>query len=117
MQCKQFFIQIKVSILIGNVVVTDGGNRKKEKVKITVPLKYLTNFWRSLEMPLINCGVELSTRWIENCVLSGIENINNERAIANAGTVATFKITVAKLHILLVNRRQSKIIKTTEWRI
>ena len=65
-------------------------------------------------MPLINCGVELSTRWIENCVLSGIENINNERAIANAGTVATFKITDAKLHILLVNRRQSKIIKTTE---
>ena len=113
MQGKQFFIQIKVSILIGNVVA-DGGNGKKEKVKITVPLKYLTNFWRSLEMPLINCGVELSIRWIENCVLSGIENINNERAIANAGTVATFKITVAKLHVLLVNRRQSKIIKTIE---
>ena len=97
MQCKQFFIQIKVSILIGNVVVADGGNRKKEKVKITVPLKYLTNLWRSLEMSLINCGAVLSIRWIENCVLSGIENINNERAIANAGTVATFKITVAKL--------------------
>ena len=32
----------------------DGANRKKEGVKIVVPLKYLSNFWRSLEMPLIN---------------------------------------------------------------
>ena len=30
----------------------DEANRKKENVKIAVPLKYLTNFWRSLEMPL-----------------------------------------------------------------
>ena len=28
---------------------------KKEGVKIAVPLKYLSNFWRSLEIPLINC--------------------------------------------------------------
>ena len=32
-------------------------------VKIDVPLKYLSNFWRSLEMPLINCTVELSLKW------------------------------------------------------
>ena len=38
----------------------DGVNRKKESIKIVVPLKYLSNFWRSLEMPLINCKVELS---------------------------------------------------------
>ena len=34
-------------------------------VKIAVPLKYLGNFWRSLEMPLINCKVELSLTWNE----------------------------------------------------
>ena len=34
-------------------------------VKIAVPLKYLSNFWRSLEMPLINCKVELSLTWNE----------------------------------------------------
>ena len=33
----------------------DGANTKKENVKIAVPLKYLDNFWRSLEMSLINC--------------------------------------------------------------
>ena len=31
-----------------------------EEEKIAVPLKYLSNFWRSLEVPLINCKVELS---------------------------------------------------------
>ena len=38
-------------------------------VKIAVLLKYLSNFWRSLEMPLIKCKVELSLTWNPNCVL------------------------------------------------
>ena len=37
-----------------------GNNGRKNGIKIAVPLKYLSNFWRSLEMPLINCKVELS---------------------------------------------------------
>ena len=41
----------------------DGVNRKKEVVKIAVPLKYLSKFWRSLEMSLINCKVEFSLKW------------------------------------------------------
>ena len=82
--------------------MADGANGKKEKVKITVPLKYLSNFWRSLEMPLINCEVELSLSWIENCVLSGGENIDNAGAVANAGTAATFKITDTKLYVPVV---------------
>ena len=38
---------------------------EKNGVKIAVPLRYLSNFWRSLEMPLINCKVEFSLKWIE----------------------------------------------------
>ena len=38
-------------------------------VKIAVPLKYLSNLWRLLEMPLINCKVELSLKWFGNCIL------------------------------------------------
>ena len=34
-----------------------------------VLLKYLSNFWRTLEMPLINCEVELILTWSENCVI------------------------------------------------
>ena len=40
-------------------------NGTKKGVKIAVPLKCLSNFWRSLEMLLINCKVELSLKWIE----------------------------------------------------
>ena len=60
--------------LIGDTVA-DGANRKKENVKLAVPLKYLSNFWRSLEMPLINCKVELSLNWYENCILSNAKII------------------------------------------
>ena len=59
----------------------------KNGVKIAVPLKDLRNFWRSLEMPLINYKVELSWKWSENCILSC------------AGTAATFEITDTKLYV------------------
>ena len=73
------------SSLIGDVAV-DGANGIKGKVKTAVPLKSLRTFWRSLELRLINCRVEL----IKNCLLSGGENIDNAAAVVNAGTAATF---------------------------
>ena len=82
--------------LIGNTE-TDG---TKEGVKIAVPLKYLSNFWRLLEMPLINCKVELSLKWIENCVLTTAPigaNANDTGAHS-----ATFKVTDAKLYVAIV---------------
>ena len=42
-----------------NLTGNTENNGTKNGVKIAVPLKYLSNFWRSLEMPLINCKVEL----------------------------------------------------------
>ena len=72
--------------LIGNT----GNNGEKNGVKIAVPLKYLSNFWRSLEMPLINRKIEFSLGWYEECILS------------NAGTAATFKITDAKHYVPIV---------------
>ena len=54
--------------LLGNPVVAD--NIAGLNVKIVVPLKYLSNFFRSLEMPLINCKVKLNLTWIKECVLS-----------------------------------------------
>ena len=42
--------------------------KKKKGVKLAVPLKYLSNFLRSLEIPSINCKVELSLDWFAKCV-------------------------------------------------
>ena len=44
------------------------GNDGTKDVEIMVPLKYLSNFWRTLEMPLINCEVNLILTWSSNCV-------------------------------------------------
>ena len=57
----------KVSLL-GNPIL-DGAIAKRS-AKIIVPLKYLSNFFRSLEMPLINCKIKLNLTWKKECVLS-----------------------------------------------
>ena len=69
-------------------------------VKIAVPLKYLSNFWRSLEMPLINCKVEISLKCIENCVLSTAEIDANADAIG--ADSATLVVTDPKLYVPIV---------------
>ena len=55
-------------ILLGNPVAAN--NIARINVKVVVPLKYLSNFFRSLEMPLINCKIKLNLTWKKECVLS-----------------------------------------------
>ena len=62
-------------------------------VEIMVPLKYLSNFWRTLEMPLINCEVELILTWSENCVIIST-NVANQNP--------TFTITETTLYVRVV---------------
>ena len=77
----------KVSLL-GNPVLV--GNITKRSVKVVVPLKYLSNFFRSLEMPLINCKIKLSLTWKKKCVLS------------NQDGAAVFIINDTKLYVPVV---------------
>ena len=58
-------------------------------VEIMVPLKYLSNFWRTLEIPLINCETNLVLTWSEKCVLS-----NDTKVITFAITNTTFYVPV-----------------------
>ena len=56
--------------------------KKKKNVEITVPLKYLSNSWRPLEMSLINYEINLILTWSDNCVISsgtGAKTIKNSR--------------------------------------
>ena len=62
-------------------------------VEIMVPLKYLSNFWRTLEMPLINCEVELILTWSADCVII-YTNVANQ--------VPTFTITETTLYAPVV---------------
>ena len=54
--------------LLGNPVLDSAV--AKRNVKVVVRLKYLSNFFRSLEMPLINCKIKLNLTWKKECVLS-----------------------------------------------
>ena len=56
-----------------NNTAYDAHKSGKKEVEIAVPLKYLSNFWRTLNMPLINCEVSLILTWSENCVITSIE--------------------------------------------
>ena len=69
------------------------GNDGTKDVQTMVPLKYLSNFWRTLEMPLINCEVNIISTWSSSCVLiaTGVQNQN-----------ATIAITDTKLYVPVV---------------
>ena len=50
-------------------------NVNTKDVEIIVPLKYLSNFWRTIEMPLINCEVNVILAWSKDCVITNSENL------------------------------------------
>ena len=45
-----------------------------------VPLKYVSNIWRTLEMPLINCDNSLHLKWSKKCIIVS-ETANNQNPI------------------------------------
>ena len=62
-------------------------------IEIMVPLKYLSNFWITLEMPLINCELKLVLDWSGNCVII-YTNVGNQ--------VPTFTITETNPYVPIV---------------
>ena len=90
--------------LVGKTANHNNGNFFVKDIKIVVPLKFLSNFWRSSEMPLIKCKIHLELNWIEDCILSSVWNS------------AKFEITDARLHVPVVtlstkDRKSNKTIK------
>ena len=69
------------------------GDDGTKNVEIMVPLSYLSVFWRSLELPLINCEVNLILTWSANCVIVST-NVANQNA--------TYAITDTKLYVPVV---------------
>ena len=83
---------------------TPENNDLFKNVKLVIPLKYLSHFWRSLNIPLTNCKVELILTWSKNCVLTDMTTRNqqddNPAIVASSG--AKFKIADTKLYVLVV---------------
>ena len=89
--------------------VVDGKNNKTD-VGIAVPLKHLGNFWRNLNIPLIDFEISLDLSWGDKCVLVGRAYREARAATAttaalppiNSPTDVTFKITDGKLYVPVV---------------
>ena len=93
--------------IIGNTYNVDAGaqgydvnKNGTQEVELAIPLKYLGNFWRALNIPLISCEVSLELKWDKNYVITSLE----QRDIGggnrdNAPTGATLAINDCKLHV------------------
>ena len=58
---------------LGKADDDDGNDRSLKNTKIVMPLKYLSNFSWSLEMPLINCKIHLELNWNNDCLMYGTD--------------------------------------------
>ena len=66
--------------IIGNTYNVDaaaagyeGNKNGMQEVEIAIPLKYLGNFWRALNIPLISCEVSLELKWNKNCIITSLK--------------------------------------------
>ena len=94
---------------------TPEDNDSLTNAKVVIPLKHLSNFWGALDIPLINCEVELILNWSKNCVLADMTRDaqgNNPAIVAPSG--ATFKITDTKLYVPVVTLSKENDIKLLE---
>ena len=83
-----------------------------QKIELAIPLKYLGNFWRALNIKLISCEVSLELKWNKNCVITSLE----QRDIGggnrdNAPTGATLAINDCKLYVPAVTLSKDDEIK------
>ena len=83
-----------------------------QEVELAIPLKYLGNFWRALNIPLISCEVSLELKWNKNCIITSLE----QRDIGggnrdNAPTGVTLAINDCKLYVPAVTLSKDDEIK------
>ena len=104
---KSFKSKVKITGKTSN-----NGNTKD--VEIIVPLKYLSNFWRTLEMLLINCEVNLILTWSKDCVIT---NSTGEKKIAITETKLNVPVVTlpTKDNEKLLQELKSGFTKTISW--
>ena len=82
------------SLVYKSKLISGTDDNNVNNVKLVVPLKYVSNFFRSLEMPLVNCKIDLELTRHTDCMISSVN--------AAAGEVVSFKITNTKLYVPVV---------------
>ena len=86
----------------------DANKVGKNETEVPILLKHLNNFWKALNVPLINCEIEMILTWSKNCVLADITSANN------SPTELEFQITGTLLYVLVVdlsNENDKKLLE------
>ena len=90
----------------------DANNSDKKSKELATPLKYLGNFWRALNIPLISCELSLELKWNKTCVITSQQiGVNLDGGNAAAPTGATLTINDCKLYIPVVPLSKDDEIK------
>ena len=82
------------SLVYKSKLISGTDDNNVNNVKLVVPLKYVSSFFRSLEMPLVNCKIDLELTWHKDWMISIVN--------AAAGQVVSFMITNTKLYVPVV---------------
>ena len=87
-------------------------NSGKKNVELAIPLKYLGNFWRALNMLLISCEVSLELKWNKNCVITSQQiEVDLDGANTATPTGASIAINDCKLYVPIVTLSKDNEIK------
>ena len=92
----------------------DANKVGKQDVELAIPLKYLGNFWRALNIPLISCEVSSELKWNKNCIITSLEQIQVDAGppVVNRNTTcATLAINDYKLYVPVVTLSKDDEIK------
>ena len=93
----------------------DVNKNGKQEIELAIPLKYLGNFWRALNIPLISCEVFSELKWNKNCVITSLEErqVDARPPVVrdNSPTGATLAINDCKLYIPVVTLSKDDEIK------
>ena len=114
----------KTSITENTYDSDDDANKVgKNETEVVVLLKHLSNFWRTLNIQLINCEIELILIWSKNCALADMTvrggGNNNDPPATVAPTGLEFQITGTKLFVPVVtlSTENNKTFRTIKIRI
>ena len=89
----------------------DANKEGTQTIELAIPLKYLGNFWRALNIPLISCELSLELKWNKNCVITSLEEIGAGTNRDDSPTGATLNINDCKLYIPVVALSKDDEIK------
>ena len=114
-KCKKIITGNTYNIAVGEASY-DASKVGKNETGVVIPPKHLSNFWRSLNIRLINCEVEIILTWSKNCVLIDMteRDAEGDNPTIVAPTGLEFKITDTKLYVPVVTLSKENDTKLLE---